>query len=368
MTQASSDNWHLPHLLPKRENYQERLQLILPQAITGTTSTANPAAAAVVFVAMYVGAINHQNPLRPSTVLWMSDPVSGRRDPLDRKMYYKAAVSHRGQRAVVEMCASAGYDRGDVWYAGDSREPIRDESIRALIENGAMLTLTNVDTNASNPRYTLESGFAELFSPDLVDDELHKAIVEWQSVHLTPIGRRRAHLASDRSRDAKRVTVHLPDGGVRYLHPGKSSQILRGVVEQFCSARLKEPSVIFISQPGEKVDLLDGDGLERMGLHIDPQTLLPDCIVVDIAPNHGDFWFIEIVASDGPITETRRKKFLDWAVSQEISETQCHFLTAFQSRTHGAAKKALPQIAQGSCAWFEDEPDHLLTWDRIRPE
>lgn len=363
MTQASSDDWHLPDLLPTREDYLDRLRLILPQTVTGTTSTANPAAGAVVFVAMYVGAIDHRNPLRPSTVTWMSDPVSDRRHDLERRMYYKAAVSHAGQRAVIEMCAAAGFDRGEVWYAGDSREPVRDETIRTLIENGAILTLTDVDTNSSKPRYTLEPGFAALFSPVLLDDDLLEAVKSWQKSHLTPTGRHRAHLASDRSRTSKRVTVHLPDGDVRHLHPGKSSLILKGVVEQFCNAKLGEPSVIFISQPGKKVDLLDGSGLEKMGLHIDQQTLLPDCMIIDLAEDNGDFWFVEIVASDGPITESRRKKFLEWAVSQGISESQCHFLTAFLSRTHGAAKRALPLLARGSNAWFEDEPDGLLTWD-----
>jgi hypothetical protein len=72
VTDAKADSWYLPDLLPAREAYQQRLELILPSSVTGVTYTANPAAAAIAFAAMYVGAINHAQPIRPTTVTWMS--------------------------------------------------------------------------------------------------------------------------------------------------------------------------------------------------------------------------------------------------------------------------------------------------------
>jgi hypothetical protein len=368
VTDANTADWYLPALLPTREAYQQRLELILPSAITGVTYTANPAAAAIAFTTMYVGAIGHAHPIRPTTVTWMSDAIAAHRADEERKAYYTAAISKAGERAVKDLCAAAGYDRGESWYANNSREPVRDESLNALKENGAILVLTDVPTTSSRPRWSLEPGFAALFDPELTGEQLEAAITQWQSAHLTPTGRRRAALLSDPSRSAGSITVHLPGGGTRTLHPGISSVILKGVVEQFAVTRLQLPNVLFISQPGEKVNLLDGQGLSDMGLHVDQAVLLPDCIIADLAEDKDEIWFIEIVATDGPITEKRRQDLLEWATSHNHPAERCRFLTAFESRTASAAKKALPQVARGSHAWFADEPDGLLSWNDLHQE
>jgi hypothetical protein len=360
---VNSGSWYLPDLLPTREAYQERLEMILPSSVTGVTYTANPAAAATVFTAMYTGAIDNAHPIRPTTVTWMSDAVAARRSDDERTRYYSAAVSKAGERAVKDMCTAAGYDRGESWYANNSREPVRDESIKALKENGAILVLTDVPTTSARPRYTLEPGFAALFSPELTGADFDSAVAQWQATHLTPTGRRRAALLSDPSRSAGSITVRLPDGGSRTLHPGTSSLILKGVVEHFAPTRLDAPNVLFISQSGEKVNLLDGKGLSDMGLHVDQALLLPDCIIADLAEDKDDIWFIEIVATDGPITEQRKQDLLEWAAAQNHPAERCQFLTAFESRTAQAAKKALPQLARGSYAWFANEPEGLLSWD-----
>ncbi|MGW3723198.1 BsuBI/PstI family type II restriction endonuclease [Streptomyces sp. NPDC005133] len=365
MTDANAGAWYLPALLATKEAYQQRLELILPQTLTGVTYTANPAAAATVFTAMYVGAIDNVHPIRPTTITWMSNAVADHRDDTHRKAYYAAAISSAGEKAVRELCAAAGYNRGDSWYANNSREPVRDESIKALKENGAILVLTDVPTTSARPRYTLEPGFAALLAPELTGEELAAAIVQWQGSHLTPTGRRRASLLSDPSRSTDSITVNLPGGGTRTLHPGASSRILKGVVEQFAVTRLQLPNVIFISQSGEKVNLLDGQGLSDMGLQVDQALLLPDCIIADLAADRDDIWFIEVVATDGPITEKRKQDLLAWATSQNHPAERCQFLTAFESRTASAAKKSLPQLASGSHAWFSNEADGLLTWDEL---
>jgi hypothetical protein len=94
----------LPNLLTDRGEYQERLRHILPASLTGTTSTANEAAAAAAFVLMYVGAIDRRNPVRPTTIVWMSDEIAARRSAQEREAYYAAAM--RSERAVKQLCAA----------------------------------------------------------------------------------------------------------------------------------------------------------------------------------------------------------------------------------------------------------------------
>jgi hypothetical protein len=79
--------------------------------------------------------------------------------------------------------------------------------------------------------------------------------------------------------------------------------------------------------------VVDDALLQRLGLPIDQRTLLPDCLIVDLDPVNPEFWFVEAVFSDGPITEPRKEAFLAWAADNGLDVTQCRFLTAFTSRT-----------------------------------
>lgn len=180
---------------------------------------------------------------------------------------------------------------------------------------------------------------------------------------LSAIGRRRAAIQRDASRSTNGVLVHLPGGDTRRLQPGVSSEIIKGVVELFAPTCLADPSVVFISQSAEKVNLLDNQSLTEMGLAIDQQNLLPDCIIADLGPGREAIWFIEIAASDGPITEERKDQLLASVAVQMAVPTQCFFMTAFASRTHSTSKKALPLLARGSKAWFADEPQSIMSWD-----
>jgi hypothetical protein len=298
--------------------------------------------------------------VRPTTITWMSDPVSRWRDDEDRLAYYQAAA--RSERAVIQL---AGESRGDSWYANNSREPVRDESLRALAENGAVLIDTSVPTNSSRGRYTLEPSFARLFDPAVTGDGLHDAVEVWQRTHLTPVGRTRARRRVEQGRIAAGVEVQLPAGDVRQLHVGESSAILRDVIERCAPKLMSEPTVVFISQSGEPVNVIDGQLMASLGLDVAHQTLLPDCLMFDLDPTRPEVWFIEIVASDGPITDARKADLVTWADTNGLSPDMCRFLTAFSSRTASTSKRDLPRLASGTLAWFADEPDHVLRWDEI---
>ncbi len=349
--------------MASRKAYHERLKLVLPQFVTGTTSTANPVAAAVVFVALYVGAVDAEHPIRPKTVSWMSDSVAKRRTDPDRRAYYKASRS--GSKAVSKLCVTWGIARGSTWYADDSREPIRDETLKEFANCGAVKH-TTVTGSSPLGRYYLDPDFAALFEPSLLGEDLAAAIVSWQEKHLKPLAKLRAAKMRDPALSTDSVIVNLPGGGQRTLHPGLSSRILKGVIEDFAST-LAHPNVIFISQSGEKVNLIDDSTLKSIGLTIDKQKLLPDCLIADLDKTQQTLWFIEVVATGGPITTERRDAFLEWAGQSSITVEQCRFLTAFESRTRPPAKSSLPRLATRTHAWYADEPMTLLTLGDIAP-
>lgn len=74
--------------------------------------------------------------------------------------------------------------------------------------------------------------------------------------------------ARDRDREQYAVTVTLPGGKSRTLEPGEASLILKGVVEQWAPARLGDPVVLTISEPGKKLVVADNETLLAAGLNI----------------------------------------------------------------------------------------------------
>lgn len=354
----------LPNLLADRAAYRQRLQMILPQHITGTTDTANDIAAAVAFACMYVGAIGGVNPVRPSTVVWMSDAATRHRAYDERRSWYAGAMR---RRANVASLLEAWGEPFEPWYADNTREPIRDQTFRAWVANGAMQLDESAVTNASLPRYTLAPAFAELLSPELDGDVLVAEIAAWQQAHLSVTARLRSTIVRQRSKDARGISVALPGGGTRMLHPGVASEILKGVIEEFAKS-LTEPHVVFLSQPGEPVNVVDEHVLARLGISVDHRHLLPDCLIANLDPAREEFWLVEIVATDGPVTEERKLDFVRWATANGLRSQSLCFLTAFASRTAGPAKRLLPVLARGSYAWYLDEPDAVLSWADINQD
>jgi hypothetical protein len=55
---------------------------------------------------------------------------------------------------------------GTRWYADNTREPIRDETLRdGLVAVGAVVRREDLPTTSGAPRYALKLDFAALFDP-----------------------------------------------------------------------------------------------------------------------------------------------------------------------------------------------------------
>lgn len=359
-------------LLPvvKPEVCQDRLEMIFPKEAFASALSAQLAGRAVAGL-IWAGCVMPDDNAeldrtlpyaRPSTILWMNEDYFSITDEERRQGWYRASI--RTKNKTHEFMANWNVPTTQ-WHADNTRETLRDDVYDPWMLNGAMLVAPHVDTTSGAPRWILRRSFAELFNPALNGAELNTAIDSWIQTHMSASARVRASLARSRARAAVGVNVHLPDGTVRTLSPGNSSLLIQGVVEGWASLRLNEPAVLTISESGDKVHVGDQQRLATLGIDISVTRLLPDALLVDLATDPLEFWIIEVVATDGPISERRKAKFHQWAETQGIPPENLRFLTAFLSRNHSTAKKLLPSLAAGTHAWFLDEPDHELTWGEI---
>jgi hypothetical protein len=352
--------------LPALEECGHRLEMIFPRAAFDTVMS-NPLAAAAVVAMIYVDAIVPDDGalpatttwVRPSMCLWLSDSAYAHTDSVSRTAWWQAA--RRGKKRVAALLEDWG-EQFEPRYADGTRETLRDETFPKWLDEGAMRVRPGIKTTSSGPRWALTASFADLFDPQLATDELIAAIDAWRDAHMSPGGRLKALTAQQREQRTHAIRVELPDGEIRSLEPGEASVILKGVIEVWAPARLADPVVLTISEPGDKIYTADNTVLLRLGLAIDTSTLLPDAVLVDIAAEPPAFWIVEAVASDGPIDEDRKRALLRWAVSQRIPESDCRFLTAFGSRNSGPARRRLKDLAVGTYAWYADEPTRELAW------
>jgi hypothetical protein len=315
-------------------------------------------AARTIFVMLYIGAIEGSGLwMGPKHVYRMGDAQSAQRDDLQREAYM-TAVEKPGFVAPI-----------DRWFQDNTREPIRDETLRdGLVRVSAVVTRTGLPTTSSKGRYALQTGFAALFDPALNDEPLQAAIAAWQDRSLSAGALARVRLQQRSATAAQsRILVRLPNNETRQMEAGPSSVITKAVVEVFAHRFLGDPAVLWISESGNKVIQRDDELAQSLGLKIETDKLLPDTILVDLAPAEPLLVFVEAVATDGPITEARRGALIELVTGAGFKASQIAFVTAFQDRDAPAFKKAISNLAWGSFAWCLNEPEHLIALDGTTP-
>lgn len=351
-----------------RHQCAERLQLIFPSGVVEDPSAVSGRlAGAAAYVCIYCGAFDGRNPIRPSLVLWMCDGVAKRAEAghpeesaVDRCRWYNAAV--RGHGALIDLLSEWKIEHRP-WYADNSREPLRDETFREWLRLGALEHDSSIPTTSPRPAWSLRGDFASLFRPGLQGADLGESVALWQEANLGTVGRARVRIEGERRAAEHAIEVRLPNGSVRPLSPGDSSLILKGIIEQLVPRIMQSPGVLAVSQSKRKIDVSDDELLRDLGLVIQASTLLPDALLFDAARGH--FWFVEAVATDGEIHDSRKDELLRWAAEHGIEPQQCGFITGFLSRTAEPFRRRVSRLAWGTCAWFLDEPERIIRFDDL---
>ncbi len=344
--------------LPDIPEAQARLQAIFPEGSPRRNYCVREMAARTVFVMLYIGAIEGTGTwIGPKHVVRMGDSQAANRSDAARNAYAEA----------IEKPGSA--PPLDRWFQDNTREPIRDETLRdGLVRAGAVITRVGLATTSSKPRYALQSAFAGLFDPTLQGEALATAVAAWQDHYLSAGSLARIRLRGRAAGAAgSKVLVTLPNGETRQMEAGPSSIITKAVVEVFAKRFLGDPAVLWISESGNKVVQRDDALASELGLKIESDRVLPDTILVDLAPADPLVVFVEAVATDGPVTAARRETLLALVTAAGFKPQQAAFVTAFEDRGTPAFRKAVADLAWGSFAWCLSEPDHIITFSGMCP-
>lgn len=337
------------------ELVQKRLLAIFSEGFEYRTYCTREIAASTVFAMLYVGASASSGKLvAPKQIYRMSD------DQAD-------LTSDAARLAYAEDSLRAGSTPlGQAWYADNSRESIRDETLRqGFIPVGAAIEDKNVPTTSGKPRYALADDFAALFVATLQNGDLEKAIEEWRAKRLSPAALARiklVHAGTGKSSAAK-VLVKFPNGETRHLSPGKSAIISKAVIEEFATRFLEDAAVVWLSESGNKVVARDDLLARSINLNIDAAKNLPDIILADLGDvnsEHVLLVFVEVVATDGPISLARRADLLELSRAAQFDDNRVAFVTAYLDRNEAALRKTFATLAWNTFVWLASEPENIV--------
>ena len=150
------------------------------------------------------------------------------------------------------------------------------------------------------------------------------------------------------------------------MGPGPSSQITKAVLEEFVPRFLVQPGLIWLSESGNQVVAQDDELARAIGLTIEPDRNRPDMILVDLkadgadAPDRILLVFVEVVATAGAVSESRRVALLQIATDANFDEGDVTFVSAFEDRDRSAVRQSVGELAWASFAWFASEPDSIV--------
>lgn len=336
--------------LPDIEEIQNRLKEIFPREIDVNGYIIREMGAKAVFIMLYCFCVGKKYWIRPATITCMTDEQASICDIESRKVWL-----------TINQSKDAPRDIPGRWYKPNTRESIRDETLREMIRLNAVLERDGLPTTSPLPRYSLQTQFAELFNPELNGEDLSKAIRDWQAEYLSAPALARVALSKRLvSYSSHGVLVRLPNGETRKLASGPSSELAKAVVEQFTKNFMKDPAVILMSESAKKMLMMDDDLCRAIGFDVDVSSVLPDLILTDLGEKQPIIVFVECVATDGPINDRRRLELVDMACAANYREEDCAFVTVFKDRSDSASRKLVPSIAWGTFIWYASEPEGII--------
>lgn len=153
----------------------------------------------------------------------------------------------------------------------------------------------------------------------------------------------------------------FPNGEAEYLLLGSGGETTRAVVETFAPRFLADPGLLWIGGGGQRFTRYYLNLARHVGLALDTLDAPPDVILVDLAaPDPPLFVFVEVVASDGPVTEERREALLALVRAGGHAEANAAFVTAYWDRDRPAYRKTVGSVAWHTFVWCATEADKIV--------
>jgi hypothetical protein len=243
---------------------------------------------------------------------------------------------------------------GKAWKP-NTRETVRRQTMHQFVQAGiAVLNPDDPDRPINSPATVYQ------ISPDCLG-VLQKLETPRFEPALVSFLRARPGLARRyaKERVMRQVPVQLPTGEAIRLSPGKHSQLIRGIIEEFAPRYILGGQLIYVGDTGGKLAYFERELPRSLGIQTDDHGKMPD--VVFYWAERRWLFLIEAVTSHGPMDPKRHQEL---AALFRASNVGLIYVSAFPDRR--AMNKYLDAIAWETEVWVADSPSHLIHFDGER--
>jgi BsuBI/PstI restriction endonuclease domain/BsuBI/PstI restriction endonuclease HTH domain len=240
-------------------------------------------------------------------------------------------------------------------YAPNTRETVRRFTVHQFIQIG--LVVANPDdpgrpVNSPDNRYQA--------APTLLKLARTYGSTAWKASLAAFLATADALCRlQPKEREMALLPVKLPNGMKVSLTAGGQNELVKKIVEEFCSRFTPGGIIAYLGDTGQKQRHVEAGYLERLGIKIDEHGKMPD-VVVHLEERD---WLvlIEAVTSHGPIGLKRHNEL---KVLFGAARAGLVFVTAFLTRRTMA--KYLGTISWETEVWIAEAPSHLIHFDGQR--
>ncbi len=270
---------------------------------------------------------------------------------LPGKKWNSISENYHGTHEIIEFINihypnKAGLDNKG--YQENSRETIRDDTLKVFVANAIMEEKEGLASNDRNNAYRITSQFAKLirkYKTDLWEEEL-KVYLETHEKY------------SDTLKQTKKLEPGYPvQYGNLTIKLGRSphNKLQKAILETFVRNFASGALLLYIGDTSNRKLQCDDNKLEELGIRVlSDSPKLPDIILYD--EKHKRILFIEAYTSTGEFT-IDRVNFIKDLCKPKNEDMEIAFITAFAN-----TKKMLQvysRIAWDTDIWVAEDPTHM---------
>lgn len=240
-------------------------------------------------------------------------------------------------------------------YAPNTRETVRRQTMHQFVQAG--IALYNPDrpdrpVNSPHAVYQIEPNCLAVlrtFGTKNYRVKLAKFLVKRQTL-ADKYARQRA---------MSMVPVTVIAGQEIKLSPGKHSELIRDIVQQFGPRFVPGGQLIYVGDTGDKWGYFDEQHLASLGITVDNHGKMPDVVIYFPEKN----WLVlaEAATSHGPVDAKRHEELAELF---KDSRAGLVFVSAFPNRR--IFNKYSEAISWETEVWLADNPSHLIHFNGVR--
>ncbi len=240
-------------------------------------------------------------------------------------------------------------------YKPNTRETFRRQTMHQFVDAG--IAIINPDdssrpTNSPRTVYQIEPGIRMVL--------VCYGMKEWNE--LLPIYLQKQKSLAARyakEREMAQVAVTVGDDEVIYFSPGKHSELIGQVINEFAPRYAPGAELIYAGDTGRKFGYFNEAALLNLNVKVNEHGQMPDVILY--YKTKGWLLLVEAVTSHGPVDGKRHEELAELFKNTKAGLV---YVTAFLTKSTMA--KYVSEIAWETEVWVAEAPSHLIHFNGNR--